>query len=428
MKFDISRSGAVLRTSIMTMTAVLVILLSTPALAQNYTVLHTFTGGADGGGVSTLMGPALIGDGEGNLYGTAAGGGDLQCPFNFWPGCGVVFKIDGLGNEQVLYTFTGGTDGGDPSAGLLRDRQGNLYGTTDDYGLGGVGVVFKLDQQRHERVLYSFTGSDGRFPTSNLIADEQGNLYGVTQHGGAFGSGTVFTLAPNGNETVLYSFTGGADGSGPFAGVIRDNQGNLYGTTVLGGSSGSGVVFKIDPNGNETVLYTFTGGADGAFPWGGGLIRDESGNLYGAASGGGNLQGICAGFGCGVIFKVDPNGNETVLYTFTGGADGDNPWAPPVRDGDGNLYGTTIAGGDLSTCSGFGCGVVFRLDSSGTETVLHTFSGLADGAVPTGLLLTHGGILYGTTENGGATNSTNPLCQLNFAPGCGVVFKLSSHP
>ena len=155
-------------------------------------------------------------------------------------------------------------------------------------------------------------------PYGGLIRDSKGNLYGTTNGGGASGAGVVFKVDTSGNETVLYSFTGGADGGYPLAGVIRDSAGNLYGTTNGGGASGAGVVFKVDTSGNETVLYSFTGGADGGFPLWVVLARDSAGNLYGTTAGGGAS-------GAGVVFKVDTSGNETVLYSFTGGADGGNP-------------------------------------------------------------------------------------------------------
>jgi uncharacterized repeat protein (TIGR03803 family) len=328
----------------------------------------------------------------------------------------------------VLYSFTGGADGNSPTAGLLRDRHGNLYGTANYGGGFGNGVVFKVDRAGNETVLYSFTGgADGGVPGSNLVRDEDGNLYG-TAGGGSFGRGVVYKLDPNGNETVLYNFTGGADGRGPFAGLVRDEDGNLYGTTTFGGQGcapfGCGVVFKLGPSGNETVLYGFTGGADGKFPWTG-LTRDEHGNLYGTASAGGDLTcSIGGGFGCGVVYKLDPTGKETVLHAFTG-TDGYFPYAVPVRDEKGNLYGTTLAGGVSSGCLGSGCGVVYKVDPRGNETVLHTFTGLADGAFPQGLLLGKKGTLYGITSSGG---SNNQVCQGNFPPGCGSSLNTTPQP
>ena len=168
----------------------------------------------------------------------------------------------------MLYTFTGGADGAYPN-GLIQDPAGNLYGTTSNGGADGAGVVFKLDRRGNETVLYSFTGgTDGGYPYAGVIEDWVGNLYGTTSSGGAAGAGVVFKLDRRGNETVLYSFTGGADGGYPYAGLIEDWAGNLYGTTCCGGTAGAGVTFKVDQTGNETVLHSFTYGSDGGYPYG----------------------------------------------------------------------------------------------------------------------------------------------------------------
>ena len=208
--------------------------------------------------------------------------------------------------------------------------------------------MFKVDTSGNERVLYSFTGgADGGFPVGGVILDSKGNLYGTTNGGGASGAGVVFKVDPTGNETVLYSFTGGADGGYPlWVTLARDAAGNLYGTTVSGGASGAGVVFKVDASGNETVLYSFTGGADGGWPQAG-VIRDSAGTLYGTTIGN--------SFGAQVAYKVDPTGHQTVLHVFTGGADGGYPYGNLIRDPAGNLYGTANRGGKK------GGGVVFML-------------------------------------------------------------------
>jgi uncharacterized repeat protein (TIGR03803 family) len=352
----------------------------------NQTVLYSFTGGADGSSPN-----AVIRDSAGNLYGTTNGGGTA--------GVGVVFKVDTSGNETVLYTFTGGADGGKPDSVTL-DWVGNLYGTTSSGGASGAGVVFKVDTSGHETVLYTFTGgNDGAYP-NGVIRDLQGNLYGTTSNGGASGAGVVFKVDTSGHETVLYTFTGGNDGGNPSAGVIRDLQGNLYGTTSSDGASGAGVVFKVDTSGNETVLYTFTGGNDGGTP-GAGVIRDWKGNLYGTTAFGGAS-------GSGVVFKVDTSDNETVLQTFTRGPEGNQPYlAGVILDSVGNLYGTTAFGG------AGGGGVVYKLDTSSNETVLYAFPGVAGGQYPynNGVILGSDGNLYGTTFYGGRK-------------GAGVVYQL----
>ena len=389
-----------------------------------YTVLYSFTGGTDG----RYPTAGLIEDDAGDLYGTTSSGGYTGSSCPYFLGCGVVFKLDSAGHETVLYTFTGGADGGSPAAGLIRDA-GNLYGTTATGGNtsiscilnSGCGVVFKVDPVGNERVLYTFTGgADGAFPEAGLIRDTVGNLYGTAYSGGAHGWGVVFKLDPTGKETVLYNFTGGADGGGPNAGLIRDAAGNLYSTTLGGGNTskscfagyGCGVVFKLDLAGNETVLYTFTGGADGGSPWAG-LVRDAAGNLYGTTITGGTKGNSCLyGDGCGVVFKLDSAGNQTVLHSFSGGADGGNPLAGLTLDTSGRLGGTTEYGGT------HGGGVAFELGEKGNETVLHEFCSrpnCVDGDSPVaGLLRDRAGNFYGTTSYNGAYVA-------------GVVFKLSLH-
>jgi uncharacterized repeat protein (TIGR03803 family) len=341
------------------------------------TVLHSFTGGADGG----YPNAGVIGDSAGNLYGTTYGGGTT--------GKGVVYKLDVTGKETVLYSFPAGADGENPHAGVIGDSAGNLYGTTTSGGTPNAGVVYKVDSAGHETVLYTFTGgADGGYPYAGVIRDSAGNLYGTTNWGGTAGAGVVYLLDTTGHETVLYSFTGGADGGVP-NGVIRDPAGNLYGTTSGGGTANAGVVYKLDTTGQETVLYSFTGGADGGVP--NGVIRDSAGNLYGATSGGGTAN-------AGAVYKLDTNGHETVLYSFTGGADGGQPVAGVIRDSAGNLYGATSSGGSAVPAGG----VVYMLDTTGHETVLYSF---AYGYGPSGVIRDSAGNLYGTTYGGGTANA-----------------------
>jgi uncharacterized repeat protein (TIGR03803 family) len=359
--------------------------------AGHYTVLYTFTGGADGNG--PLAG--VIRDSAGNLYGTTYNGGTANA--------GVVFKLDTAGQETVLYSFTGGTDGGYPYAGVIEDSAGNLYGTTYSGGTANAGVVFKLDTAGQETVLYSFTGgTDGGYPYAGVIQDSSGNLYGTASGGGTDYAGVVYKVSAAGQETVLCSFTGGAHGGYPYAAVIRDSAGNLYGTASQGGTAEYGVVYKVNTAGQETVLHNFMGGADGSNPLAG-LIRDSSGNLYGTTSGGGTPGG-------GVVYEVSTAGEETVLYSFTTGADGGYPYyGGVIRDSSGNLYGTTVNGG---TAQG---GVVYKLDSAGQETLLYSFPGAADGRYPlAGVIRDSAGNLYGTTVNGGKA-------------GVGVVYKVAAN-
>ena len=265
-----------------------------------------------------------------------------------WRLCGFLAR---RGRETVLYSFTHGADGANPAAGLIR-AQGNLYGTTFWGGVYDYGTVFELSSTGQETVLYGFTGgNDGGNSGAGLIRDAQGNLYGTAESGGdmsscdGLGCGVVFKLSSTGQETVLHSFTGGADGAIPYAGLIRDAQGNLYGTTGYGGDmsscsgNGCGVVFKLSSTGKETVLYRFKGGADGAGPTAG-VIRDAQGNLHGTTWGGG-------AYGKGTVFELSPTGKETVLHSFAG-ADGANPEAGVIEDTNGNLYGTTSFGSAYS--------------------------------------------------------------------------------
>ncbi|HEV2379750.1 MAG TPA: choice-of-anchor tandem repeat GloVer-containing protein [Terriglobia bacterium] len=370
------------------------------APAQSFKVMYAFT--STGGDGAYPLAP-VISDGAGHLYGTTYNGGSGSGCFN---GCGTVFELDATGKETLLYSFKGQGDAAGPVAGLVRDSTGTLYGTTEYGGAYGYGAVFSLDTAGQETVLHSFTyRSDGAIPAAPLILGGGGNLYGTTYAGGAHGGGAVFELQGTGNLTVLHSFEGGADGEGPVAGLIHDAAGNLDGTTVYGGSNNAGTVFRISyPSGEESVLYSFTNGDDGGYPRAG-LIEDSSGNFYGTTQEGG-------AYGLGTVFKLDATGNETTLYSFTGGTDGSTPYAPVVQDKAGNLYGTTFQGG------AYGLGVAFKLDAGGNETVLHSFRGLADGSTPeAGLILDPSGNLYGTTSKGGDTSCNPPS-------GCGVVFRI----
>jgi uncharacterized repeat protein (TIGR03803 family) len=352
--------------------------------ARQYTVLYTFQGKTDG---NTPTG-RLVADDAGNLYGTASGGGGPNC--NGY-GCGVIFEVTPQGQEKVLYAFAGRGDGSLPQGGLIRDKKGNLYGTATTSGTGYGGVVFKITPSGREKVLYAFTNeNDGGSPQTGVIRDKEGNLYGTTELFGRYYCGTIFKLAPDGTETTLYTFTGGNDGFFP-NGLIQDKAGNLYGTTLDGGAHGSGTVFRLASDGTFTVLHAFSGGDDGTQP-GAGLIEDEAGNLYGTTDEGGP-------YGGGAVFKVAPDGTETVLYSFNGG---NYAWYPNglIEDKRGNFYGTTQWGG--RKCHGSGCGSVFRLAPDGTGRVLYAFTDGSDGGQPpAGVIEDSAGNLYGTTSRGG---------------------------
>ncbi len=394
------------------------------ASGQTERVLYSFcaqTNCADG----RYPQAGLVFDQKGNLYGTTNEGG---APGFYY---GAVFKLTPKGKETVLYSFCSQNrcaDGAWPIAGLVFDQKGNLYGTTNGGGAYGFGGVFKLTPKGKETVLYSFCPqgvyhcTDGEYPYAGVVLDRKGNLYGTTLYGGAYGSGGVFKLTPKGKEIVLYSFCPQGiyqctDGSGPAAGLIFDQKGNLYGTTVGGGAYGYGTAFELTAEGQETVVHSFCaqGGffcPDGSGPVAG-LIFDQKGNLYGTTVGGG-------AYGYGTAFELTAEGQETVLYSFcaqnSGGkncTDGAGPKAGLVFDQKGNLYGTTDEGGDSYS------GVVFKVTPEGQETVLYSFctqDHCYDGLFPVaGLVLDQRGNLYGTTGEGGAY-------------GGGVVFKVPSCP
>jgi uncharacterized repeat protein (TIGR03803 family) len=446
------------------------------------TILHTFNGGADGGNPEC----ELVRDDAGNFYGTTKAGGSGNA--------GVVFELDAAGNQSVLYSFTGGVDGGTPLAGLVRDTSGNLYGTASHGGAYGAGVVFKIDSLGTETVLHSFgNGKDGTSANVSLVLGPAKELYGTTPTGGLRAGGTIFRLDVNGNNyqilynfpyaydypyapspngvirdsggnlygtfgdpvlfgsifkydntgnyTTLYSFDG-QDGEVPTANLFLDASGDLFGTTEFGGPSplntqGNGEVFKLDTSGNLTVMFDFLEQKNGDTP-SGNVVRDAAGNLYGTTYYGGGRGtvfkvGLGGGFAvlhrffgspdgdeptgdiaidvarniygatfrggvnnCGIVYKVDPSGNETILHTFNNGGDGGSPLGGVTVDSAGNVDGTTESGG------AGGYGVVYKIDPTGKEMVLYSFTDGADGGSPScGLFLDAAGILYGTTHFGG---------------------------
>jgi uncharacterized repeat protein (TIGR03803 family) len=311
--------------------------------------------------------------------------------------------------EKILYTFTGGNDGGQPLAGLVLDTKGNLYGTTLQGGANFAGTVFELTPNSNgtwtEQVIYNFNGfsgtGDGYFPYGTLVFDAKGNLYGTTSGGGANSSGTIFEVSPQSGgswtESVLYSFTGGSDGGDPFAGVILDGAGNLYGTTFGGGAQGFGVAYELVAGAewSQKVLHTFTGGTDGANPYYGSLAFGEAGNLYGESFTGGAHD-------YGVVYQLSPGSNgdwtEKIVHAFAGVSDGSSTAGNVVVD----------KAGDVFAESGF---TVMELIPSAngiwTSKILHNFVGGSDGASPEGgLFLDTAGDVYGTTYNGGLHRGT----------------------
>jgi len=392
--------------------------LAPPLRGQKLTILYAFPGQPDGSGPYAPP----IKDKHGNLFGTTYAGGSKD-----W---GTVYEISASGKETVLHSFVGGKDGSTPTSGLTMDAQGNLYGTTytggstDCFNGYGCGVVYELSPRQggwKETILYAFKGgSDGGLLSfGNLARDTDGNLYGTTMYGGnrpwPHGGGVVYKLTHRHGRwvhTTLYAFgtTSKKDGATPYGGVNLDAKGNVYGTTFYGGSAGAGTVFELDAVGSETFLFSFGISGDGEFPEAG-LVRDGAGNLYGTTMSGGDPSCVC-----GTAFKLDTSGTETVLHVFAGyPSDGASP-RQLTLDAAGNLYGTTYYGGDSTDCLSnnqpIGCGKVFKLSPSGDETVLHNFSHVTDGSEVWAGVTLGGGNLYGGTLAGGPA-------------GNGIVYKLT---
>lgn len=374
------------------LTAIVALALGTrPSLrAQTLVTLYDFAGSTDGAHPYA----GLIQDKAGNLFGAAAYGGDLSCEFGGGYGCGVIFEVRTDGTETVLYRFTGDEDGVYPDARLLRDDEGNLYGTTEyggDFTCGfegvGCGVLFKIDAAGKLAVLHVFRGgpTDGCNPYQGLVADKAGNLYGTTPGCGASNLGTVFEVTKDGKVRLLHSFAW-SEGATPSGELLIDGNDYLYGLAQQGGASGRGVLYRFGRNGVVTVLHSFNAGTtDGCNP-GGTLAMDELGNLYGTTA-------QCGAAYMGTIWKMSHTGKETILHNFGGGfGDGCYPQGGLIRDFQGNLYGNT------PQCGGSSYGTIWALSSNNALTVLHSFSG-TDGANPFGPLLRGAkGVLYGTTS------------------------------
>jgi uncharacterized repeat protein (TIGR03803 family) len=295
-------------------------------------------------------------------------------------------------------------EGAIPHGALLRDAAGNLYGTTLAGGSGD-GIVFKIDSTGKETILFTFNlPVSGSSPDTPLIQDQTGNLYGIAQEGGPQGGGVVYKLSLQGEQTILHAFQLDPQGGPviPTGGLLMDKSGNLFGTTLAGGkcSSGCGTVFRLDPAGKLRLLYRFTGGSDGSEPFGP-LVQDAKGNLYGVTRAGGKLSCPDPDLphdGCGTVFKLAKNGALTVLHTFAGGRDGSVPQGGLSMDAAGNLYGVTSAGGNHEF------GTAFKISKDGKHTILHLFA-RKDGTSPNGgLVLDQAGNLYGTANFNGGHN------------------------
>jgi uncharacterized repeat protein (TIGR03803 family) len=365
-----------------------------PKKAFTFKVVAAFTGV---NGLSPL--DNLTADTAGNLYGTTSYGFHRE---------GTLFTLKAAKRLETIYNFNVNLT--EPGGDVVMDSRGDLFGTTMD-GPGSsasYGGIYEVNSRGVETVLHAFTGgADGALPFSNLVFGPDGNLYGTASLGGSAqsqceaGCGVVFEISPSGSYSVVHTFTQ-SDGSGPAAGVTFDSQGNLYGTTQFGGAAGSGTVYKIDPSGNETVLYSFKNGADGGQPISN-IIFDAQGNLYGTASTGGKNKPACRvgpSIGCGVIFKLTPSGTETTLHEFGGHPDGAQPLCGLLLNSDGDLLGTTREGGATE----YG-GTVFAISTAGANyTVIHRFTP-KEGQEPQGALYMDAtGDLFGTTTIGGKGN------------------------
>ncbi len=375
--------------------------LALPAMAATETVLYSFKS------YNSAYPSGRLRFINGSLYGSSVG--DAQIPTY-----GQIFKLRNEGGswkKSSLLTFDN-SDGAMPAAGVIRDANGVLYGTSsagDAYNGGNVFALVKSGGKWAHQTIWAFGGTsgDGAQPYSDLVIDKSGNLYGTTYGGGTYNLGTVFELSKvNGvwTETLLHSFRGNGDGVEPYAGLLMAGSGTFYGTTIYGGHYGNGTVFKLFQSRGAwklKIIYSFTGGSDGYEPWGT-LIKDKSGALYGTTKFGGTTDE-------GTVFMLSRSAGkwtETTLHEFDSfNEDGANPIAGLRWSPSGSLYGTTSYGGH---CGPPGTGTVFELTQSGgvwTETILHCFAGNADGSYPQGgIILDKNGALYGTTALGGTDN------------------------
>ena len=360
---------------------------------------------------------------DGNFYGAA--------PYGGIDDIGTVFRISPSGSYTDLYSF--GSSGAESYAGLVQDSDGNFYGTTT---LGGTtfGTVFRISPSGSYTKLHSFAGppTDGANPYTGLVEGSDGNFYGTTRFGGTSancsgGCGIVFRITPSGSETILHSFVDSpTDGSEPLGALVEGSDGNFYGTTEFGGTNFEGTVFQISPSGSETILHSFVGSpSDGREPYAG-LVEGSDGNFYGTTRFGGTSANCFDG--CGTVFRISPSGSETILHSFVGyPTDGATPLGGLVQGSDGNFYGTTVNGGTSTNfdpaTGGYGYGTAFRISPSGSYASLYSFAGSPnDGINPeAGLIQGSDGNFYGTTSSGGTSTNSDPATD---ETGYGTVFKL----
>ncbi len=349
-------------------------------------MLHAFSG-ADG---SQPLAKLIQGT-DGSFYGTTQSGGAN--------GLGTIFKIDSTGNQTVLHSFNG-SDGFGPIVGLTQGSDGNFYGIAIG-GPGGYGTAFRIDSLGNFAILHSFSATEGSGQYSSLIQGADGFLYGMSQTGGQNGGGTAFRLDTAGNVTVLHSFpscsdVGNPGGCQPRAGLAQASDGNFYGTTYWGGINGQGTIFKMDSGGQITILHAFNF-SDGSSPLAP-VIQAKDGFLYGTASSGG------PGSNGGEVFKIDLNGTFSVLHAFDS-PDGFEPETGLLEDADGYFYGITPTGGVSS--SSLSLGVIYRIDAQGNVTVLHSFDAAQPGSYYPrgGIVRGSDGNFYGVAQAGGANQA-----------------------
>jgi uncharacterized repeat protein (TIGR03803 family) len=372
------------------------------------TILYSFSNGADG----SVPQAALLQASDGNFYGTTQGGGVSP---NCDGGCGTVFQITTDGTLTTIYNFTNGPEGYTVSEALVQGLDGGFYGATVFGGTGtdcwqGCGAVFKITSEGTLTTLHNFSGSDGGNPSGGLVLGSDGNFYGTTEYGGItnqalFPGGTVYQITPQGTLTTLYYFTGGADGGVPDAALVQGADGWFYGVTAHGGNtnciSGCGTVFKISSEGTFTTLHQFDG-ADGAYPQAG-LMQASNGNFYGTAQSHGPS-------GWGTAYRISPSGTLTVMHAF--GDPGIYPQSVLLQCVDSNFYGTTFQGGPGDDVNGLGGGTIFQLTPAGGYTALFYFDLDINGdEAGSGLIQGGDGNFYGTTLYGGTY-------------GAGIVYRL----